>query len=204
MTTPQAVVFDLGKVLLDFDYAISARNIAARSSSPVARVLKVIEQSPLLIRYETGLVSSEEFYAQVSAETGFRGDLAEFSRLFGDMFFPIEPMLQLHARLAAREIPTFIFSNTNEMAVRHIRLRFPFFKSFAAHIFSYEHGAMKPDPKLYEVVESRTQCEKEEILYLDDLLENVETGRARGWQVVHHRSAEQSISAIQALLPLPG
>ena len=199
MTTPQAVVFDLGKVLVDFDYAISARKIAARGRSPVSQVQKVIEFSPLLVRYETGLVSSEEFYAQVSAATGFAGDPAEFSRLFGDIFFPITPMVQLHARLHEQQIPTFIFSNTNEMAIQHIRRHFPFFGNFAAHILSYEHGAMKPDPKLYAVVERMTNSAAEQILYLDDRLENVEAGLARGWQVIHHQRPEDSIAAVQRL-----
>ncbi len=35
MDSPKAVVFDLGKVLVDFDYSIAARRIAARSSMPI-------------------------------------------------------------------------------------------------------------------------------------------------------------------------
>ena len=54
-------------------------------------------------------------------------------------------MIQLHAALRQQGIPTYIFSNTNELAVSHIRRTFPFFANFDGYILSYEHGAMKPD-----------------------------------------------------------
>ena len=66
------------------------------------------------------------------------------------------PMVEIHARLRRRGIPTYIFSNTNELAVGHIRSSYPFFSEFDGYILSYEHGAMKPAAKLYEVVERQT------------------------------------------------
>ena len=98
---------------------------------------------------------------------------------------------------------TFIFSNTNELAVRHIRKRFPFFAHFNGYIYSYEHGAMKPDPQLYEAVERQTKHRGQEILYLDDRPENVEAGAARGWRVVLQESPEKTRLAIRKL-GLPG
>ena len=65
-------------------------------------------------------------------------------------------MLDLHRRLRHAGLPTYIFSNTNELAIDHIRARFPFFHQFDGYILSYEHNAMKPDPRLYTVVEQTT------------------------------------------------
>ena len=48
----KAVVFDLGKVLLDFDYSIAARRIAAASKVPPERIRDFIDHSPLLFRLE--------------------------------------------------------------------------------------------------------------------------------------------------------
>ena len=62
---------------------------------------------------------------------------------------------------------------------------------------------MKPHPKLYEVVEQVTGCNGEEILYVDDKLENVEAGRARGWQVIHHSDAEKTIAVFEKLNLVP-
>jgi HAD superfamily hydrolase (TIGR01509 family) len=195
--TPAAVVFDLGKVLVDFDYSIAGRRIAAQSDLPPAEVQHLIDHSPLLYRFETGLMSKHEFFEAVRAATGFRGRLEEFTSFFADIFFPMPAMIELHGQLRLRGVPTFIFSNTNELAIEHIRRNFPFFAEFTDYIFSYEHGAMKPDARLYEVVEHKAGRRGAEILYLDDRAENVEAGAKRGWQVVLQETPEKTWSAFR-------
>ena len=199
MNTPEVVVFDLGKVLVDFDYSIAARRIAAHSTMPPADVRHFIDHSPLLIRYETGLMTREEFFDEIRAVAGFPGDIEEFSQFFADIFSPMEEMIDLHARLRQQGVPTFIFSNTNDLAIAHIRRNFPFFANFDEYVLSYEHGAMKPSAKLYEVVERVTNRKQAEILYLDDRVENAEAGVARGWQVIQHQDASASIARVEEL-----
>jgi HAD superfamily hydrolase (TIGR01509 family) len=198
MISPQVVVFDLGKVLLEFDFGIVAPKIAARGKINSSLVQKLIDQSPLLFRFETGLMTKEEFYAAICAETGFVGSLEEFSDLFGNIFEPMLPMIELHRSLRKRGIPTYIFSNTNDLAILHIQRHYPFFKDFDGYIFSYEHGAMKPDAKLYEVVERETQRRGPQIIYIDDRAENIAAGAARGWQVILQETTEKTRAALQA------
>ncbi|MEY2410203.1 MAG: hypothetical protein QOF48_2873 [Verrucomicrobiota bacterium] len=199
MSIPEAVVFDLGKVLVDFDYGIASRRIAARSTMKPGGVQNFIDHSPLLYRYETGLIDQRQFFEEVRRNTGFTGDLDEFARFFADIFTEIPRMIELHGRLRRAQVPTYIFSNTNDLAIGHIRRNFPFFGQFDAYVLSYEHGAMKPDAKLYEVVESVTGRRGAQLLYLDDRIENAEAGRARGWNVIHHRDEAETIQAIEAL-----
>ena len=128
-----------------------------------------------------------------------KSHLDEFGGFFSDIFVPIAPMVALQAELRERGIPTYIFSNTNDLAVSHIRGRFPFFGNFDDYIFSYEHGAMKPDARLYEVVEKKSGHRGAELLYLDDRAENIAAGAARGWQVILQESPEASRAAIEKL-----
>lgn len=193
---PKAVVFDLGKVLVDFDYTIAARALAARARVPASEFTRLLGQTPLLVTYELGQVATGAFYQQVCDATGFRGDLEEFSRLFADIFTAIDPMVDLHAQLRARGVPTYIFSNTNELAVAHIRKTFPFFSDFDAYIYSFEEGALKPDDQIYAAVERRTGRAGPEILYIDDRPENIQTARRRGWQVIHHSDPATTRKAV--------
>jgi FMN phosphatase YigB (HAD superfamily) len=199
MTRPDAVVFDLGKVLVDFDYGIAARRLAERGRLGMAAVRELIDHSPLLFRYETGLIDRRQFFEEVRSATGFAGSLEEFGRVFADIFTEIPPMVALQRRLRERGVPTFIFSNTNDIAIGHIRERFPFFAGFDAYVFSYEHRAMKPQAALYEVVERVTGRSGGRLVYLDDRLENVEAGRARGWEIIHHADPAMSIARLQEL-----
>jgi len=199
MKRPDVVVFDLGKVLVDFDYGIAARKIAAHGTTSAEEVKRFIDHSPALFRYETSEITKQQFYDEIRAATGFRGTLAEFCQYFADIFTPIEPMVELHAQLRARRVPTFIFSNTNELAIAHIRRSFPFFARFDGYVYSYEERAMKPEAKIYEVIERVTGRQGAEILYLDDRPENAEAGRARGWQVIQHESPEKTLPEVRRL-----
>jgi HAD superfamily hydrolase (TIGR01509 family) len=199
MPLPSVVVFDLGKVLVDFDYAIAARRIAARGNLSLPEIAKYVNQTPLFTQYETGTVTTRQFYDEIARITGFRGTLAEFGECFADIFVQIDPMVQLQAALRQRGLPAYIFSNTNELAAEHIRRTFAFYGNFDGYILSYQHGAMKPDAQLYEVVERASARHSADILYLDDRPENVAAGAARGWQVILHESPEKSLAAVEKL-----
>ena len=174
--TPKIVVFDLGKVLVDFDYIIAARRIAARAALPPGEIKDLLMHTPWLVRYETGRMTRTELFDEVCRTAGFRGTIKEFSEFFADIFTPIPPMIELHATLRQQGIPTYIFSNTNDLAVEHIRRNFPFFARFDGYIFSHEIGAMKPDAKMYEALERLAGRRSGEIFYLDDRAENVAAG----------------------------
>ena len=100
----------------------------------------------------------------------------------------------MQAALKARQVPTFILSNTNPIAVRHIRKTYPFFAGFDGYIFSYEQLAMKPEAKIYARLEEMAGRAGEAIIYLDDRPENVEGGLARGWRAVVHQTPELTLA----------
>jgi HAD superfamily hydrolase (TIGR01509 family) len=195
----KCVVFDLGKVLLDFDYSIAARKVAARAKMSAADIKFALDHSPLLYTLERGEMTPREFHRAVAELTGFAGDFEEFQGHFSDIFSPIEPMIQLNESLRRRGLPTFIFSNTNDMAVPHIRRQYPFFASFDGYVLSYEHGVMKPDARLYEIVEGVTGKRGAEILYIDDRPENIAAGVARGWQAIVQENPQKTIAAVRDL-----
>lgn len=197
--TPEVVVFDLGKVLVDFDYSIAGRRIAAQSNLSAAEVQNYLDHSPLLYRYETGLMTRQEFFETVRAHTGFRGGSEEFGSFFADIFTEMPAMTALHAALKRKGIPTYIFSNTNDLAIEHIRRAFPFFANFDGYILSYEVGAMKPAAKIYEALEKMTGKRGAQLVYLDDRQENIDAGAARGWQTILQTEPAKSRVAIERL-----
>ena len=195
---PKAVVFDLGKVLLDFDIGIFIKKIASRSRISESALHELLDQSPLLLRFEKGDLTSESFLIEVQRASGFSGDVEELAPLFADIFTPIAPMIDLLTQLRAHGIPTCVFSNTSALATEHIRRSYGFFNCFTHEVLSFEHRAMKPDPKLYEVVERVMNLRENDLLYLDDRHENIVTGAARRWRVIHHVSPESSITQLRS------
>ena len=192
-----AVVFDLGRVLVDFDYNIAVPRIAARSTLPLAGIKTFFFHSHLLVDYESGRLTRREFFEAVCKVTNFCGTIEEFGEFFADIFTEIPPMIELHAELRRRGIPTYIFSNTNDLAVEHIRRNFPFFRNFDGYVFSYKVKAMKPDATIYEALEKLTGRHGADILYIDDRPENVASGAARGWGTILHETPEITRAALE-------
>ncbi|MGA2853215.1 MAG: HAD family phosphatase [Verrucomicrobiota bacterium] len=193
------VVFDLGKVLVDFDYSIAARKVAARSKISLLNLAVFLSSSPLLIQYEKGVVNRRQFFEQIRDAIGFQGGLAEFAGYFADIFTEIPQMTALHTDLREREFKTYIFSNTNDLAIEHIERNFPFFKNFDGYIYSCEVGAMKPDAKIYAAMEKLCGRSGADIIYLDDRLENVQAGIARGWKAFVHETPEKTLTVFEKL-----
>ena len=194
------VVFDLGKVLVDFDYAIAARHLAAQAEKSAAEIYHVIYDSPLLAAYESARLTSRQFYDEARRAIGFHGDFAAFSSAFADIFSEIPAMIRLQEELRAAGVPTFVLSNTNEIAVEHIRSRFPFFGGFTGLVLSYEQGVMKPDAAIYRAAETLSGCGGREILFIDDRLENVRGAEQLGWRTICHRTPEETMRTVRQMV----
>jgi len=190
------VVFDLGKVLLDFDYGLAVRRLAAGATVDLEEVRRLLVESTILPDYESGKLDSPSFFEQLGQALGLKIDYQGFRAAFADIFAPIPEMIEVQARLRAAAVPTYILSNTNEIAVSHIRDRYPFFNGFDGYIFSHEVGCLKPLPPIYEALERLARRSGRQLFYLDDRQENVDAALSRGWRAVVHSSP----AATRALL----
>lgn len=200
---PALVVFDLGKVLVDFDYLIAARQLGQRSDAQPERILELLLRTSLLHRYELGAIDTKEFHDTLSRQIGFVGTFADFAACFGNIFSPIHDMLRLLGQIRTGGLPTAVLSNTNELAIQFIRSHFPFFNTFNHHILSYEHRAMKPDAVLYRILESAVGVSSHQILFLDDRPENVETATHLGWHAFLHEDPDRTYRKFQSFGLLP-
>jgi HAD superfamily hydrolase (TIGR01509 family) len=192
-------IFDLGKVLVDFDYSIAARKVAARSAKAPEDLHAFLGSSPLLVDYESGRLTRQGFYEAIRDAIGFRGDLAEFGSYFADIFAEMPEMISLQADLRRRGFKTYVFSNTNDLAIEHVRHNFPFFTNFDGYIYSYEVGAMKPLPKIYEAMEAMCGRRGADLIYIDDRAENIAAGAARGWRAILHETPEKTMTAMSKM-----
>ena len=198
MNNSLAIIFDLGKVLVDFDYSIAATKIAARSRRAPADLHAFLGSSPLLVQYESGLLTRRTFFEAVRDAIGFESDLVEFGGYFADIFTEMPGTIALQAELRRRGFKTYIFSNTNDLAIEHVRRNFSFFQNFDGYIFSYEVGGLKPQPEIYAAMEALTGRRGADLIYIDDREENIETGLARGWRAILHESPEKTRRALTA------
>ncbi len=186
----EAILFDLGRVIVDFDMAECESALASRSGLDREAFLGVLWDIGSIRRYERGEISTAEFHQFLITNGALKMDYAEFRRVWSEVFDPI-PILPTAflSGLASRYTMTLV-TNTNEAHADHIRRNYEVFGCFTHHILSYEVGALKPDPKIFEVAIEATGHPPEEVLFIDDREENIVAGRALGMDV--HRFSSSS------------
>ncbi len=91
---------------------------------------------------------------------------------------------------------TGILSNAAAGARREEQARYSFAELFDVIIYSGEAGFAKPDPRAYALLCAELQVAPAELVFLDDVPENVEAARRFGIHGVLHRSSLESIDAI--------
>ena len=180
-----AIAFDLGNVLVKVDHRRFCRRLAALTGRSPEEVYAEVFETDLETGYDTGRLSSREFYQRVTARFGINLSYLDFSVFWSDIFDPLEDMEEVVARLKAR-LPLFLLSNTNPLHFDHIRQRFPaLLTHFQAFILSYQVGSRKPEAAIYQALIRQAGSPPEKILYLDDKLPFVEAARAQGLRAWH-------------------
>ncbi len=183
------VYFDLGNILLSFDPKRACENVAKRFGVPEQSAREAIYESDLQHRFERGELTAEVFADQVRSALGrSRGEMPTDLLLdaVSDMFRPVESMAEALQAVRDAGLPVGLLSNTCHAHWNWVRRqRYAAIEfSFDVTILSYEVGAMKPEPAIYEAAEEACGVGKEQILFLDDRAENVAGALRRNWRAV--------------------
>jgi len=164
----KAVIFDFGNVLCSFDNDRFLKGLSALCGLPEA-VLKtrLYLQSTLTQDYEAGRIGSSEFLEGVSALCGKDLSEPDFIRAYTDIFTPIEATSDLIRKLKPR-YRLGLLSNTSPWHFEHAIQTNEVFPLFDSVTLSYEVGASKPDPRLFEDALGKLGLMAEECVYIDD------------------------------------
>jgi epoxide hydrolase-like predicted phosphatase len=189
--SPKALLFDLGKVLVPFDFKPAYATMRSLTGLDAAEIRTRLNSTALVRDFETGHITAADFAAEVVRLLGLRCDLAAFSRIWNSIFGPetlipdtwIES-LRAHYRL-------LVVSNTNSLHFEMLRQAYPIFRHFDGYVLSYEVGAMKPDPRFYAAALEMAGCAPEECVFIDDLPENVAGATQAGFQGILFESFAQ-------------
>jgi putative hydrolase of the HAD superfamily len=198
MTGVDAVVFDLGNVLISVNEQRSLERFAARTGKSPAAIQAYFYTTPHATELSLGKITKRQFYRTVSRDLGFDGDYDELALIWSDIFDPIPEMIKLAQSLAMRR-PRLILSNTNVIHADFFLERYPWINEFDAVILSHEVGLLKPDAAIYRLAVQRAGLPAERVLFIDDLSANVHGAQAAGLQAIQHVSTEQTRAELTKL-----
>jgi glucose-1-phosphatase len=182
----QAIVTDLGQVLLRFDTAPCWAKILAACGHPEARAQ--FHEVYTAARLGCGHTLPEAFFERAAAAMQLRMTYDEFCVAWSDMFWEDHEVIHLILQAPVRH--RLVLSNTNAIHWSWIESRYdPVLAWFDRCLTSHECGVEKPDPEIYRVAMRHTGLPPEAHLFIDDLIENVEGARAVGMDAVLHTDA---------------
>ena len=190
-------MFDLGKVLIDFNFETGVQALHASCSISRDRFEEVLWDETWIRRYERGEISTGEFHSYLCETAALKMDLIGFRDVWSSVFLP--GLLVSEDLLGAlkKRYPLILVSNTNEAHFEFIRSRYPVVEFFDEHVLSYEVGSLKPDRKIFEQAIRVSGCAPEALFFTDDREENILAARELGIRAHQFRTERKLIEALQ-------
>jgi FMN phosphatase YigB (HAD superfamily) len=186
----RAVIFDLGRVLVNFDFKRGYRELECLCPYPAAEIPRRLSGCGLVERFETGLIEPRDFVAQFSKVLDLKIDYDHFCRIWSSIFTETLVPESMLEKLAAR-YRLLLLSNTNAIHFEMLRDSHPMLRHFHHLILSYEVKAMKPRPEIFQAAIARAGCPPGECFYTDDIAEYVAAARNQGIDAVQFESLGQ-------------
>lgn len=195
----RAVIFDFGNVIARFDNSIFLDKLAELSGKPADELFEwIYRRAEVARRYESGGLTSAEFFAAVSEFCGVPLDRGAFMRAYCDIFTPNPEVAEVLAALKPR-YRLGLISNTSEWHWQEVIRPLPASALFDAVSLSWQVGALKPDARIFQDCLDKLGLIAEECVYIDDIAEYVAAAEKMRFSAVHFISAAALRTALRRL-----
>lgn len=195
-----ALLFDLGRVVLDIDFNKTLECWAGHADCEPEHLIGRFARDDIYRRHETGKIGDAEYFAALRASLGVDLSDAQFLEGWNALFAGEMPGIAPLLKRAAQRLPLYAFSNTNPAHAEHFSQAYAgVLGHFREMFLSSAIGLRKPDAAAYDHVVKAIGVPAARIVFFDDLAENIEGARARGLTAVHVTSPDDVAHALAAL-----
>jgi glucose-1-phosphatase len=194
----KAIIFDLGRVIVPFDFRRGYAQLERRCGIAAAEIPERIRPTGLFPRFESGQIGARDFVRSLSEALCLDTSYDEFCEIWSSIFLPETLIPEALVASLARNYRLLLLSNTNEIHFKMVRENYPLLRHFHAYVLSYEVKAMKPSPEIYRRAIDEAGCLPEECFFTDDIETYVEGARREGIDAVQFISAEQIEAELRA------
>jgi glucose-1-phosphatase len=195
-----ALLFDLGRVVIDIDFGKTLALWAGHAGCETAQLVGRFTPDEAYRRHEIGEISDAEFFSGLRSSLGITLSDAQMLEGWNAIFAGEMPGISAQLSRAAKSLPLYAFSNTNNAHVAHFSRQYAGLLGHFRKIFlSSAIGLRKPDAAAYDHVVKAIGVAPQRIVFFDDLAENIEGARAYGLNAVHVTSSGDVAQALAAL-----
>jgi len=179
-----AIVFDLGMVLIPFDYNIAVNRFNRIEQNLGNRFIEFYNSNYHFHReFEKGMMTESEFINKMLTAVDHKIDSESFCKIYSEIFSVNKDVASL-LPILKKDYKLFLLSNTNSIHQKYGWQKYEFLKYFDKLILSHEVKSLKPEEGIYRAVEEASGFPSEEHFYIDDIQEYVDAAKKLGWDAV--------------------
>jgi epoxide hydrolase-like predicted phosphatase len=177
----EAIVFDLGNVIFDISFEEMYDYWAKLKGYNKAELKRRLFFDEMYCRFERGEIEPNTYRDYAIEKLGFKMSYEEFDRGWNSIYMETKTgMEELISNLEGR-YPLYVLTNTNELHADIWRVKYDeILRHFDRVFSSYELGARKPEPEVYERFMKRANVEPQKTIFFDDDKENVKAAGSLG------------------------
>ncbi len=195
-----AVVFDLGGVLIDWDPRYLYKTLFNGDEAAMERFLETVCPADWNRQMDAGKPFAEAVAERQALFPEHAHLIAQWHSDWEVMLKDAIPdTLQILTELRERDVRLYALTNWSAETFPLARARFPFLEWFEHIVVSGEVKLAKPDPRIFELTLARCQLNPHATVYIDDLAHNVDAARALGMTALHFEQPAQLREDLQAL-----
>ena len=187
----KALIFDLGKTIVPFDFKRGYAAMEQRCPYPAAEIPKRIGATDLVVRFESGKVEPRKFVDELCGILDLTMTYDEFCDIWFSIFLPETLISESWLSSLGRRYPLVLLSNTNAIHFEMLDANYPILRLFRHRVLSHEVGAMKPSPIIYEAAIAKAGCQPSECFFTDDVAAYIEGACQCGMDAVQFHNQEQ-------------
>lgn len=192
-----SIVFDLGMVLIPFDYSIAINRMNQIEKNLGNRFIEFYNSNYHLHReFEKGLMTESEFINKMLGIVDHKLDQETFCKIYSEIFSVNEDVASLLPALK-KNYKLFLLSNTNSIHQKYGWQKYEFLKYFDKMILSHEVRSIKPEEQIYREVEKASGFPSAEHFYIDDIQEYVNAAKNIGWDAVQFVDYKKLLSDLK-------
>jgi 2-haloacid dehalogenase len=192
MSSKQAVVFDLGGVLIDWNPRHLYRKIFNGDEESMERFLSEICTSDWNLRQDEGRSFAEATNELIASHPEQAGLIRAFFDRWPEMVAgAVERTVEILAELKRDGREIYALSNWSAETFPHARERFEFLGWFDFIVISGEIGLVKPNRKVFDFLLEKIGRRAEDCVFIDDSPANVAAAKELGFDAIHFRSPRQ-------------
>ena len=194
----KTIIFDFGNVVGFFDHWRTLHKLEPIAAKSAQEMYDLVCAGPLGDDFETGTIGEQEFLQRFQAACGLQCTPEFLEAACADIFWPNPEICDLIPKLKPR-YRILLGSNTNIIHARCFKRQFAdVLRQFDALVLSHEIGVRKPKVGFYQHCQTLADGKPEEVLFVDDLAENVQSARTLGWQGIVYQPKDGLLAKLQS------